>query len=140
MKKVILWFCMIGFAGSVYAQTNPANIKVDNLTDAQIEQYVKQAALMGYDESQLDGFARAQGVSAVEVQKLKDRLTKIKRKKQQPDQSQRYNTATTTGRTAGRQVGGANTTDSLQNKRTNNQDSVQHDDGKLKIFGADLFK
>lgn len=140
MKKVILWFCLIGFVGSVYAQTNPANIKVDNLTDAQIEQYVKQAALMGYDESQLDGFARAQGVSAVEVQKLKERLAKIKRKKQQPDQSPRNNSTATTGRATGRQVGGANTVDSLQNKRTDNQDSVQHDDGKLKIFGADLFK
>lgn len=139
MKKVILWFCMIGFVGAVCAQTNPANIKVDNLTDAQIEQYVKQAALMGYDESQLDGFARAQGVSAVEVQKLKDRLAKIKRKKQHPDQSQRNN-STATGRVAGRQVGGTSTADSLQNKRTNNQDSVQQDDGKLKIFGADLFK
>lgn len=141
MKKIILWFCMIGFVGSVYAQTNPANIKVDNLTDAQIEQYVKQAALMGYDESQLDGFARAQGVSAVEVQKLKDRLAKIKRKKQQPDQTQgNDNNSATSSRTRGRQVGGTNNTDSLQNKRTNNQDSVQQDDGKLKIFGADLFK
>ncbi len=141
MKKIVLWFCMIGFVGAVCAQTNPANIKVDNLTDAQIEQYVKQAALMGYDESQLDGFARAQGVSAVEVQKLKERLARIKRKKQQPDQSQGNPNSTSNGaRTMGRQVGGANNTDSLSNKRNTNPDSLQQDDRKLKIFGSDLFK
>lgn len=140
MKKVILWLCVIGFATSVGAQTNPANIKVDNLSDAQIEQYVKQAALMGYDESQLDGFARAQGVSASEVQKLRDRLTKIKRKKQQPDQLQRSSSATTNNRNTGRTVEGGANVDSLQYRSKDQRDSVQNDDGKLKIFGSDLFR
>jgi len=69
MRRVILWLFVMSLMVSVQAQTNPANIKVDDLTDAQIEQYVKRAELMGYSESQLDGFARAQGVSAVEAQK-----------------------------------------------------------------------
>ncbi|MDM1295962.1 SLBB domain-containing protein [Sphingobacterium sp. N143] len=141
MKRIILWLCIVGFVGSVHAQTNPASIKVDNLTDAQIEQYVKQAALMGYDESQLDGFARAQGVSAVEVQKLKERLAKIKRKKQQPDQAQDSYNSSSTGRGSGRQVnGGSSNRDSLQNRRLSEQDSMHNEEGKLKIFGADLFK
>lgn len=72
MKRVILLLCVVSFFGSIHAQTNPANIRVDDLTDAQIEQYVKRAELMGYGESQLDGFARAQGVSAVETQKYRD--------------------------------------------------------------------
>ncbi len=55
MKRVILWLFVISLMGSVQAQTNPATIKVDDLTDAQIEQYVKRAELMGYSESQLDG-------------------------------------------------------------------------------------
>src|SRR5690606_7671408 len=94
MKRIIMWLCMVGFVGTIHAQTGPTNIKVDNLTDAQIEQYMKQAALMGYDESQIDAFARAQGVSAGEVQKLKDRLAKIKRKKQQSEPSQgKYSTS-----------------------------------------------
>jgi len=140
MKRVILWLCIVGFVGIVKAQTNPANIKVDNLSDAQVEQYVKQAALMGYDESQLDGFARAQGVSAVEVQKLKERLAKIKRKKQQPEQikGRTYNTADS--RNNGRQVEGYSNADSLQNKQKNRRDSIDNEEGKLKIFGSDLFK
>lgn len=140
MKRIILWLCIAGFVGTVHAQTNPANIKVDNLSDAQIEQYVKQAALMGYDESQLDGFARAQGVSAVEVQKLKERLANIKRKKQQPNPSQGSSGQSRNTRSTGRQVDGYSNADSLQNKQTNRRDSMENEEGKLKIFGSDLFK
>lgn len=140
MKRIILWLCIAGFVGTVHAQTNPANIKVDNLSDAQIEQYVKQAALMGYDESQLDGFARAQGVSAVEVQKLKERLANIKRKKQQPNPSPGSSSQSRNTRSNGRQVDGYSSADSLQNKQTNRRDSMDNEEGKLKIFGSDLFK
>ncbi|WP_400262036.1 SLBB domain-containing protein [Sphingobacterium sp. SG20118] len=135
MKRLLLWIFVIGLMSSVQAQINPANIKVDDLSDAQIEQYIKQAEMMGYGESQLDGFARAQGVSAVEAQKLKDRLQKIKRTKQQPKQLQdnRISRSTT-----GRQVNGSSESDSLKNN--NNQDSLHIDEKKLKIFGSDLFK
>jgi len=136
MKRVILWLFVMNLIISVQAQTNPANIKVDNLTDTQIEQYVKQAELMGYSESQLDQFARAQGINSVEAQKLKDRLQKIKRNKQQPKQQQGKQDARMG---AGRQVKGAAPTDSLNNKREN-QDSLKIDEDKLKIFGSDLFK
>ncbi len=135
MKRIILWLCIAGFVGTLHAQTNPAN-----LSDAQIEQYVKQAALMGYDESQLDGFARAQGVSAVEVQKLKERLANIKRKKQQPNPSQGSSSQSRNTRSTGRQVDGYSNADSLQNKQTNRRDSMENEEGKLKIFGSDLFK
>lgn len=137
MKRVILWLFVMSLMVSVQAQTNPANIKVDDLTDAQIEQYVKRAELMGYSDSQLDGFARAQGVSAVEAQKLKDRLQKIKRNKQQPknlDARQPAGNATT-----GRQVNGAAQQDSLKNKKLL-QDSLKINENKLKVFGSDLFK
>ncbi|MEJ5089581.1 capsule biosynthesis protein [Sphingobacterium faecium] len=137
MKIVILWLFVMSLMVSVQAQTNPANIKVDDLTDAQIEQYVKRAELMGYSESQLDGFARAQGVSAFEAQKLKDRLQKIKRNKQQPknlDTKQQSGNTTT-----GRQVNGAAQQDSLKNKKLL-QDSLKIDENKLKVFGSDLFK
>ena len=137
MKRVILWLFVMSLMVSVQAQTNPANIKVDDLTDAQIEQYVKRAELMGYSESQLDGFARAQGVSAVEAQKLKDRLQKIKRNKQQPKNLDTRQPAGNT--TTGRQVNGAAQPDSLRNKKSL-QDSLRIDENKLKVFGSDLFK
>lgn len=135
MKRVILWLFVMILMGSVQAQTNPANIKVDDLTDAQIEQYVKRAELMGYSESQLDGFARAQGVSAVEAQKLKDRLQKVKRNKQQPKNTNGKQQPSSTGR----QVNGGAQPDSLKNKKLQ-QDSIKIDEKKLKVFGSDLFK
>ena len=137
MKRIILLLCVMSLFGSLYAQINPANIKIDDLTDAQIEQYVKRAELMGYSESQLDGFARAQGVSAVETQKLKDRLQKIKRNKQQPKLVQ--NKQNNTSPSSGRQVNGTVQSDSLKNKKKD-QDSLKIDENKLKIFGSDLFK
>lgn len=137
MKRVILLLCVMSLFGSIHAQTNPANIKVDDLTDAQIEQYVKRAELMGYGESQLDGFARAQGVSAIEVQKLKDRLQKIKRNKQQPKNSEGKQQSLNTG--SKRQVNGVAQSDSLKSK-SKDQDSLKIDENKLKIFGSDLFK
>lgn len=137
MKRVILWLFVMNLIISVQAQTNPANIKVDNLTDTQIEQYVKQAELMGYSESQLDQFARAQGINSVEAQKLKDRLQKIKRNKQKPNQLK--DKQNNTSSTSGRQVNGTVSSDSLRNIREN-QDSLKIDDDKLKIFGSDLFK
>lgn len=140
MKRIILWLCIAGFVGTVHAQINPANIKVDNLSDAQVEQYVKQAALMGYDESQLDAFGRAQGVSAVEVQKLKERLAKIKRKKQQPDQFPGASNQSRNIQSNGRQVDGYSNLDSLQIQQKNMRDSMDNEEGKLKIFGSDLFK
>jgi protein involved in polysaccharide export with SLBB domain len=137
MKRVILWLFVMSLMVSVQAQTNPATIKVDDLTDAQIEQYVKRAELMGYSESQLDGFARAQGVSAVEAQKLKDRLQKIKRNKQQPKNADGTQQPSGTG--TGRQVNGTAQPDSLKNKKLQ-QDSLKIDEKKLKVFGSDLFK
>ncbi|QQD15361.1 SLBB domain-containing protein [Sphingobacterium sp. UDSM-2020] len=137
MKRVILLLCVMSLFGSLYAQINPANIKVDDLTDAQIEQYVKRAELMGYGESQLDGFARAQGVSAVETQKLKDRLQKIKKNKQQPKQLK--DKQNNTSSSSGRQVNGNLQVDSLKSKKKD-QDSLKIDESKLKIFGSDLFK
>lgn len=137
MKRIILCLFVMSFVISLQAQTNPANIKVDDLTDAQIEQYVKQAEMMGYNESQLDGFARAQGVSAVETQKLKDRLQKIKRNKQQPNQLK--DKQNNTSSRVGRQVNGNVPSDSLKNNKRD-QDSLKIDENKLKIFGSDLFK
>lgn len=137
MRRVILWLFVMSLMVSVQAQTNPANIKVDDLTDAQIEQYVKRAELMGYSESQLDGFARAQGVSSAEAQKLKDRLQRIKRNKQQPKNLDARQPAG--NMTTGRQVNGAAQQDSLKNKKFP-QDSLEIDENKLKVFGSDLFK
>ncbi len=131
---MLIW--IVGLIGNLQAQINPTNIKIDELTDSQIEQYVKRAELMGYSENQLDGFARAQGVSAVEVQKLKDRLLKIKKDKQKSSGS---NNQKNNNFSNSRNVKGGYQADSLDKKK-DLRDSLSIDEKELKIFGSDLFK
>ncbi len=131
---MLIW--IVGLIGNLQAQINPTNIKIDELTDSQIEQYVKRAELMGYSENQLDGFARAQGVSAVEVQKLKDRLQKIKKDKQKSSGS---NNQKNNNFSNSRNVKGGYQADSLDKKK-DLRDSLSIDEKELKIFGSDLFK
>ncbi|WP_313419544.1 SLBB domain-containing protein [Sphingobacterium multivorum] len=136
MKKIFMLIWIVGLIGNLQAQINPTNIKIDELTDSQIEQYVKRAELMGYSENQLDGFARAQGVSAVEVQKLKDRLQKIKKDKQKSSGS---NNQKNNNFSNSRNVKGGYQADSLDKKK-DLRDSLSIDEKELKIFGSDLFK
>jgi len=50
------------------------NVKVDNLSDAQIEQLIKRAESSGLNEQQLESMARERGMPATEVAKLRQRI------------------------------------------------------------------
>ncbi len=143
MKKVLLLLGLTMFFFNVHAQINPASIKVDNLTDAQIEQYVKKPELMGYSESQLEAFARAQGVPVSETQKLKERLEQIRRKKQNKggSPSGSSDVSSKNSNFNGRQVEGLDRTDSLKNRNNRpSLDSLEQESKQPKIFGSDLFR
>jgi protein involved in polysaccharide export with SLBB domain len=56
------------------------NVKVDNLTDAQIEQLIKRAETSGMSEQQLEAMARERGMPATEVAKLRIRINQIRNK------------------------------------------------------------
>lgn len=53
------------------------NLKVDNLSDAQIEQLIKRAEASGLSKSQLESLARERGMPAGEVAKLRDRINSL---------------------------------------------------------------
>jgi hypothetical protein len=55
-------------------------VKVDNLTDAQIEQLIKRAETSGMSEQQLEAMARERGMPATEVAKLRIRINQIRNK------------------------------------------------------------
>ncbi|MEJ6981608.1 SLBB domain-containing protein [Pedobacter sp. P351] len=81
-KSVILLilFLCLGAIHPVTAQTtqNFSNINVDQLSDAQIKQFIQQVEAQGLSESQLEQVAQARGMSATEVAKLRARVNKIK--------------------------------------------------------------
>ncbi|WP_432712236.1 SLBB domain-containing protein [Pedobacter sp.] len=58
--------------------TNYADVKVDELSDAQIRQLMERAASIGYSDAQLEQLAAAQGMKAEEIQKLRFRVEKIR--------------------------------------------------------------
>ena len=58
---------------------NYADTKVDDLSDAQVKQMIQRAESVGYSDAQLEQMAAAQGMKPGEVQKLRDRVEKIRK-------------------------------------------------------------
>ncbi|MGE9313504.1 SLBB domain-containing protein [Niabella sp. CJ426] len=56
------------------------NIKVDNMSDAQVQQMMQRMGESGMTESQLEAAAKARGMDALEIQKLKDRSNRLRNK------------------------------------------------------------
>jgi protein involved in polysaccharide export with SLBB domain len=79
----LLFLFFLCFISASYAQNNLADVKVDNLTDAQVRQLISRANAMGYQEAQLSQMAAAQGMKADEIEKLKLRIEKLNGNKAQ---------------------------------------------------------
>jgi protein involved in polysaccharide export with SLBB domain len=85
MKKTLGLLCtvlllIISFNSVVLAQTNYANIKVDEISDSRILEIIKQAEAIGYtSDSQLEQMVLAQGMKPEQAQKLRLRLEKIRK-------------------------------------------------------------
>ena len=62
------------------------NMKVDNMSDAQVRQLMQRMGESGMTESQLEAAARARGMDAMEIQKFKERAGKLGAKKQVDDE------------------------------------------------------
>ena len=80
MKKVfIVLLFWIGLISLTQGQSlgNLNSLKVDDLSDAQIEQLIKRAESSGLSSSQLEAMAREQGLSPIEAAKLRDRIAKL---------------------------------------------------------------
>jgi polysaccharide biosynthesis/export protein len=52
--------------------------KVDELTDAQVKEFVKRAEASGLSESDIEKYALSRGYSAAEVMKLRERINQLK--------------------------------------------------------------
>jgi protein involved in polysaccharide export with SLBB domain len=151
LKKVftLLFFIMaVVFTQSAFSQTNYSNIKVDDLSDAQIREFMKRAESIGYTDAQLEQMATAQGMKPEEVQKLRLRVEKIRNQQQN----------TTTNKTATpdsapekkaveRTYNDPLRDDSTKTKEAKDQQLLRKQELqglveslKPKIFGSELFK
>jgi protein involved in polysaccharide export with SLBB domain len=73
-----LGFFFLGEVACGQSLQDIQNVKVDELSDAQIEQLIKRAEASGMNERQLESMARERGMPAAEVSKLRQRIEALK--------------------------------------------------------------
>lgn len=130
MKKIFLSFLLVMIAIASFAQVG-ANVKVDDLSDAQILQMVRQAEAMGYTtDAQLEQVAVSRGIKQDEIVKFKARVEKIKKQ-----QGVGATTFTKPVATQGRTYNEGNEIDTALTET-----KAKEVDLKPRVFGADLFK
>lgn len=124
----------------VLAQSNFANQKVDELSDAQIKQLMQRAESLGYSDAQLEQMAAAQGMKQEEISKLRTRVEKIRKggTAAAPVKSSNSN-GSSSGRTDRQYIGDIDTTSNTQPTKQELIDKA-FDDLKPKIFGSELFR
>lgn len=129
-KKILtaITLILLLICQGVYAQTNYNDVKVDQLSDAQILQMIKQAESIGYTEAQLEQMAAARGMKTEEIQKLRARVNKLRSSGIAATQT---NASTATGRVYSETTEGGSITN---DKKTTDQELAP------KIFGAELFR
>jgi protein involved in polysaccharide export with SLBB domain len=131
---------IVAFTQIAVGQTNYSDVRVDDLTDAQIRQMMQKAESVGYSDAQLEQMAAAQGMKPAEIEKLRARVTKLRggasaNSSVQSQQDQGANRQYSVDASKGKPV------DSLKSKRDSlNRAKVNVlEDLHPKIFGSELF-
>lgn len=125
--SILLIICLSVFYNSGYAQQkavsmqNIAEVKVDELSDDQIKQFVAEFKNAGYGLNQLEQLASQKKMPVVEIQKLRQRIDKL-------EQEGIAGSAETTGRSYG------DGTELPKDKSTSAFENLER-----KVFGAELF-
>ena len=128
--SAIFFLFAVLISQSAFSQANYSNVKVDELSDTQIREMISRAESIGYNDNQLEQMAKAQGMKAEEVEKLRDRVAKIR--------SGSEKTATKGNDTdKGRQFEGETTKKSRRDSTIRQVDVFET--LRPKIFGAELF-
>lgn len=145
IKKTILLICvLIGILSSnpIKAQSvnqqNFSNVRVDDLSDDQIRQIMKQIVSSGMSESQLEQVATARGMQPSEIQKLRARANALNAKSSATGAGD----ATVKGKDGSQSrsfEGEVSNIASSDRKKTENVADAALQSLKSKIFGKELF-
>src|SRR6266542_5581220 len=65
------------FAQDLLRNTNPRNIKVDQISDSDIVKYLQQIKARGITQQQAEQIAISRGMPFSEIQKLRQRIQKL---------------------------------------------------------------
>jgi len=122
----IIFFSL--FISLTASAQNYSNVKVDELSDAQILQMIKKAESAGYNDAQLEQMAAAQGMKSDEIQKLRLRVDKVRK---QGSAVKVEDKPTNTGREMSETTDGG---------KVDNEKKVSDEEIGPKIFGSELFR
>lgn len=153
-KKALFIFSFLAIVLANYtafAQSNYADVKVDELSDTQIRQLIQKAESIGYNDAQLEQMAAAQGMKPEEIQKLKLRVEKIRKQDSSSSNGAKANAVDSqnsenefSGRTYAGSDQKSDTSKRNFNKDLEDKRKLELRDafGNLipKVFGAELFK
>ncbi|SOD20329.1 SLBB domain-containing protein [Pedobacter xixiisoli] len=129
MKKIFLSILLIAISVSLFAQIG-ATTNVDELSDAQISQLMKQAESMGQtSDAQLEQFAMSKGIKQEEIAKFRARVEKLKKQGKVTQAEGKHSVGA--GREYTETTGGG----SIINAKKEDDAEIQP-----KIFGAGLFR
>lgn len=81
-------FLFVSFVAQSQSLSDIQNLKVDDLSDAQIEQLIKRAESNGLTTNQLTALARERGMPAMEAAKLGRRISELQRSAKTQSESQ----------------------------------------------------
>ncbi len=114
-----------------------SNVKVDELTDAQIQQIITQAEESGMTQQQLESLVVARGLPASELQKLKERIAKLQQEVDDKDSEDK----TKEGRQLKDEISVRSSFDILNDMFFEAEDTILTEEEILqqKIFGFSLF-
>lgn len=139
LLSAVLLFALPAISQVVNPQ-NLSSIRVDELSDDQVRQFMKQVEATGLGDTQLEQVALARGMRPEEVQKLRARIEKLKKQ----DQSKGATTAAKNApakKSTGRDLNYIPETDSLNKQQKAESEAEKAlTDLRAKIFGASLFK
>ena len=131
---IIFSFIVLGFQ-KTYSQ-DMSNVKVNELTDTQIRNFILQVEAAGLSEEQLEQVAQSKGMADGEVQKLRKRIDELKAKKTSSSgNSVEGNKTERQGR-----IGTGDSTSYQQPRDKRSEAEKALEELKTKIFGASLFK
>lgn len=128
----------------VIAQTintqNFSNIRVDELTDDQIRQFLRQVESTGLSEAQLEQVAAARGMPPEEIQKLRTRVERIRTQDNLKNQKSSRDTVPRRFDEAGRRLNYQPQDSLFRDTAYRTEAERALAELKSKIFGANLFR
>ena len=136
--SLLVVLLVMGLSLPVLAQVNPANlsnVRVNELSDDQIRAFIRQVESSGLGDAQLEQIAQARGMRPEEIQKLRQRVNKLKEQDKNKSGTQNPNESRTTGRELNYPQ---DTVTAQKDPETEAEKALL--ELRSKIFGADLFR